>query len=1551
MQVDDRSQLTAVWLLGGPGPEAAWPLALAGRYSSNRREWYFPKGTSAAEIFAAAQSNGQHANGHGESGLSDPLVDEVDEQGVEVQETDPARMQAVARAVKAWTDQLVDRSARNNLLFFRDQRSGTLDLTQAPPRPVFEVLAGRSRTLAQLVRADDEALDDAARRARTIHNKAQAIYEERGIHTLYLACGIATWENQHGTAVPAAPILLAPATLTARGAAHQDFDVAVNGDLEVNPTLLNALAAEFDIQCNPDDLLASAGMEGAIDTPEELELAFAWLTEQAGRVPGFSVRAKIVLGNFSYAKLPMVRDLQGSIEALASHDLIAALAGDPQAQQTIRDRRAEIDPCLPDQVPPADEFLVLDADSSQNYAINKVLAGQDLVVKGPPGTGKSQTITNLIAALVARGQTVLFVAEKRAAIDAVLKRLEQVGLGDLVLDLHGGVSSKRQVAQSLAAALHTNATIAQPDLAREHRLLDARRRELNDWDAALHARRQPWDLSLFDAQQQILALGEIAETTVRLRGAKLRALTAELLAQARENLREYVAHGGVQGDSRSPWAGATITTRERVQAAREVVDELATRTLATALDQLEQASADVQLPVPASIGEWRDRVELWGGLRDTLEHFNAELFDEPLGPLVERLAPLGEGAGARLAASLTNAEYRAAAKHVKTLQQQNAQLRKGELLAALTAAAQQQQQWSASGAIGRPQPPDGLDELVATYEPVQAKLGELAEMLGVPAVDGGRSEVFATLRGLRADAATLGLLPELHRLRTELIDAGLDELLDDLEARRANVETSADILDFAVMASIVDEIRLEDLSVGGFDGEQHARTVAEFQQTDHAHIATTALRVRRLVAERAIRAEDEQPDQATRIRREASKKSRHLPVRDAFRAAPEVMTSLKPCWVMSPLVVSQVLPNDKPYFDVVVFDEASQVRPAEAMPAIARGRRLVVAGDERQLPPTDFFAGPVIGSDDDDDESLSAAAGDFESILDTLLFIVDWEMLSWHYRSADERLIAFSNAHLYGRSLLTFPGVSGPECLRHVLVPWEPNQHGSDESSSAEVLRVIDLILEHAERHPDRSLGVIAMGIKHADRIDAALRRALLDRDDLDDFFDESRPERFFIKNLERVQGDERDAIILTVGYGKGPDGRMVYRFGPLNSEGGERRLNVAVTRARRRMTLVSSFSSVDMDPERTKRGGDLLRLYLAYAETHGERLDRQASAAPELNPFELDIRDALEAAGIPLICQYGVSGYRLDFAAKHRDQPGRLVLAIEADGAGYHSSQTARDRDRLRQEQLQRLGWRFHRIWSQDWFTDRARQIEKALAAYEAALQDEEPPTPDAPIGAGEVVSGAMRAAPQRGPRPEVRRWGQIDEFTDADLQAIIRWIESDTLLRSRDDLLEEAISELGFHRRGKKIVARIDTAIDVVRGTTRSTGSVPMEVSRSGAATRRGWREVSVVGESFYRDALRQATRARGVTGGRVRLDVKAALLPEPHNPHDSNAVAVHVDGERVAHLARDIARRYQRALLELQERGRRVEVDAQLVGHFESNIGVFLRLPAPEQLPHLF
>ena len=379
---------------------------------------------------------------------------------------------------------------------------------------------------------------------------------------------------------------------------------------------------------------------------------------------------------------------------------------------------------------------------------------------------------------------------------------------------------------------------------------------------------------------------------------------------------------------------------------------------------------------------------------------------------------------------------------------------------------------------------------------------------------------------------------------------------------------------------------------------------------------------------------------------------------------------------MSPLVVSQLLPP-LPYFDVVIFDEASQITPADAVTSILRGRQLVVAGDDKQLPPTAFFVSD--STDDDTDQPdpetpapLMAGTAGFESILDALGSVLRFRQLLWHYRSRDERLIAFSNVHIYGRTLTTFPGISGGRVLRYVPVAWQP---GADTNSPApEADAVVDLILEHARERPEESLGVITMGIRHRDRIEERLRQRLRDdpelAGDLAEFFDENRDEEFFVKNLERVQGDERDAIILSIGYGKDARGGLPYRFGPLLTEGGERRLNVAVTRAKNRITLVSSFSSRDMDPDRSAAEGvKLLRQYLQYVESDGANLGDYVPDKPALNPFEVDVRDTLLRHGLKLTAQYGTSGYWIDFAVQHPTQPGHYILAIECDGATYHSS------------------------------------------------------------------------------------------------------------------------------------------------------------------------------------------------------------------------------------------------------------------------------------------
>ncbi len=321
----------------------------------------------------------------------------------------------------------------------------------------------------------------------------------------------------------------------------------------------------------------------------------------------------------------------------------------------------------------------------------------------------------------------------------------------------------------------------------------------------------------------------------------------------------------------------------------------------------------------------------------------------------------------------------------------------------------------------------------------------------------------------------------------------------------------------------------------------------------------------------------------------------------------------------------------------MIFDEASQVVPADAIPAIMRGHQIVVAGDDRQLPPTNFFrqVGDAAGDDGSDDEdSLVSFGAGFESVLDALRPLLPTAALAWHYRSRDERLVAFSNSRIYGGSLTTFPGVFTSECLRHVVVSQGPGA-GQETSVDAEVRKVIELVFEHVREHPQESLGVIALGIKHAERIDAALRSALAeladtgrrDHSEIEAFLTEDVAEPFFVKNLERVQGDERDAIILSIGYGKHQDGRMRYQWGPLLRDGGERRLNVAATRAKHRLTLVSSFSGHDVDPDRvTKAGARLLADYLDYASSGGSV--PQASGGDHLDPFESDVRRRLAAPG-----------------------------------------------------------------------------------------------------------------------------------------------------------------------------------------------------------------------------------------------------------------------------------------------------------------------------------
>jgi very-short-patch-repair endonuclease len=681
-----------------------------------------------------------------------------------------------------------------------------------------------------------------------------------------------------------------------------------------------------------------------------------------------------------------------------------------------------------------------------------------------------------------------------------------------------------------------------------------------------------------------------------------------------------------------------------------------------------------------------------------------------------------------------------------------------------------------------------------------------------------------------------------------LVDLGLDFVVGAVGKLNLDEDTASRSLEQCWLLSILQLLWIDLPSLSTFDPDTQDSTVNQFQVSDIDHIKTGAERVKRIWASNSVDVRNRNQYESDVLASQASlgaKSRRHLPVRTLFQEAKGVLMGVKPCWVMSPLLVAQVLPGEK-CFDLVVFDEASQIPPADAVSTLLRGRQTIVAGDPFQLPPTPFFAsGSVINSngeedddeDDGDDENLEeqiskedlaaqrtqvrqgqtiALVEGQESLLDLMKALLPpphgTKMLKWHYRSRFEALIAFSNAQefLYDWRLTTFPSTGIENCISYVLVPFTAGTEEASASAGPEVNTVVELAIEHAEQSPKQTLGIIALGSKHANRIRGALQAALETRNDIAKFFDESGAEGFFIKNLESVQGDERDAIILTTGYSRRKDGGMRYNFGPINQAHGHRRLNVAITRAKFKLTLVSSFSSADMDDQRlTSLGPRMLKDYLAYAESEGTDLGRQMKVKPEMNAFERDVYESLQNQGLKLIPQFGDSGYWIDFAVMHPDLPGKPILAIEADGAMYHSSPTARDRDRLRQQQLEDRGWRFHRIWSTAWFRTKEEEITKAVQVYKELLKGptSSPIVEDAGPEPDEAPSPSR--IPSREAPPRVRRGLSIDNYPRSTLISVIVWIESDGKLRTDDEMLSEVITFLGFKRHGIKIVAAINTAI----------------------------------------------------------------------------------------------------------------------------------------------
>lgn len=507
--------------------------------------------------------------------------------------------------------------------------------------------------------------------------------------------------------------------------------------------------------------------------------------------------------------------------------------------------------------------------------------------------------------------------------------------------------------------------------------------------------------------------------------------------------------------------------------------------------------------------------------------------------------------------------------------------------------------------------------------------------------------------------------------------------------------------------------------------------IAEFTKLDVSQYDIARRRIRQAIINTFPSLDETAPkgSELAILRHEMEKRTRHMPLRKLFQQIPSLLLKLKPCLMMSPLSVAYFLSADQYHFDMVIFDEASQIFPQDAIGAMFRADQVIIAGDTKQMPPTNFFGAGPGGSTDYDDESEEIEELG-ESILEESEVKLPTRTLQWHYRSQHEHLIAFSNQAIYEGHLVTFP--SSNERMKDTGVEFIYVKDGYYESSpknynKVEAERIVELIKEHIETHPERSLGVIAFSEKQQQAITAAVQRFREKQNDprYEQFFAEDKEDEFFIKNLENVQGDERDTILFSVGYARTKkqiaDGKpMSMRFGPLGLAGGERRLNVAITRAKINVKLVSSIQPSDIDITRTRSEGiRMLRAYIEFA-MHGTSALVQSGQDREHDEFANAIAEFIRANGYEVVQHVGLSGYRIDMAVKH---PSELVdlyaVGIECDGYSYSNARTTRDRERLRKSVLTNMGWNMYRVWSTAWFSDPKHEGERLLVYIKKAIAD----------------------------------------------------------------------------------------------------------------------------------------------------------------------------------------------------------------------------------------
>lgn len=1237
-----------------------------------------------------------------------------------------------------------------------------------------------------------------------LYRKARSDLQEGGANTLYLALGFLKWrKSPEDTHIYRAPLLLLPVWLERKSALSGVVMTAYEEEPRFNLTLLELLRHDFNLDV--------PGLSGALPTVAggygvDVKAILTIMRRAVRDMAGFEVTETVMLGTFSFAKYLMWKDMADRGAQLSESPVVKHLI--ERGQERYESQGAYIPPeALDKKIDSSQLFLPLPADSSQIAAI--VASGHhcDFVLDGPPGTGKSQTIANMIAHNLALGRRVLFVAEKMAALNVVYRRLEEKGLGEFCLPLHSNRSSKQEVLKQLERAWDARDNLTPEKWAMEAGQLQQMRDRLNEFTALLH-KVQPNGMTLYQAIGGTVKASE--RPTPRLFWPETVEQNEADLARLRDIVhRLEIGAAQVKG---LPASFASLRTLEWSNAWQEELLTTAQAFLAC-LTPLREAGDRLQELVKLSAAHSVPGLEALCGLVQEMLRTHGQDLCFAFAPNYAELAPACMQLGQLLA------EYRAISGRLSTpfadvnavpvtdLEQewQEAEQRffllagpaKKKVAAKLKALGQAEAVPSPAEdlpCLRRLQAIDsslsGLSSLLQSlpgWAGLQSDIGKInaalvkAERLRQAMIVGVDDQEALTLRrqaiyelvvdqnvflapgGKIAQAVeacvttvdqTKVLVTQLSRLVggctgldaleslctalltyptrlnpwcnwlrvvAEAHQAGLAPLVQ--EARQEDKVDLSDMFETSYARWFA--ARLIDAAprLKTFVPDVHCRDIESFRALEDKMAALAVRYTRaRLCGQIPDKNNVGKKDGYGILKHQLQLQKRHKPIRQLVMEMGEAFTRLAPCMLMSPLSIAQYLTPDQPLFDLVIFDEASQIAPWDAIGAMARGKQVVIAGDPRQMPPTNFFGRSG------DDEDISDDEQDAESILDECLAAgLPQHTLAWHYRSRHESLIAFSNNRYYDNSLITFPAA----VTRASAVHWRrvPGVYakGTGRTNPIEAASLVAEAVARltAPENGGKTLGIIVLNAEQQRLVEDLLDRERQAHPALEAFFNDGVLEPVFVKNLETVQGDERDVILLGIGYGPTEPGAsaMSMNFGPLNREGGWRRLNVALTRARAEMVVFTSFEAAMIDFNRTQaRAVRDLKHFIEFAE-RGQRalvVGQQNLPVQHDQLFEDAVAEALIRKGWQIVRKIGVSRFHLDLGVVHPDRAGDYLVGVECDGETYHNAATARDRDKVRPAVLDGLGWKLLRVWSIDWWVDKDAAIERLHNAIASLLATE---------------------------------------------------------------------------------------------------------------------------------------------------------------------------------------------------------------------------------------